>query len=967
MNRTDTGPACEGDARAQLGVDAEPAGDAAARGAEGRYRTLFDQAPDGIVIADANSYYLDANSSACGMLGYSREELIGLHASDIVVNEEAQHIAPALDVIKAKSDYHREWKFRRKDGTIFTAEVIATQLPDGNLLGMIRDVSERNRAEENIRQLNRVYAVLSEINQTIVREKDPQEVLSAACRIAVEKGRFCMAWIGLCEGIAKRMRLAAHAGASSDTLKIVNTLLGDSIDACGCAFTLHALRTGTHGACNDIASDPQTHQWRDGALERGYKAMASLPLSADGTTIGTFNLYACEPGFFSTEELRLLNELALNIGFALEVARRAEASARAERNLHASETRYREMLENLKLIAVMMDTDGHITFCNDYLLELTGWRREEIIGAKWYSKFVPESAPAVKNLISETTRFGEFPAHYQNPIVTRSGAFREIMWNNTVLRNAAGEMTGTASIGEDVTERMKAESALRDTEERFRQLAENINEVFWIMDSTTNAMLYVSPAYEKIWGRSCESVYAAPLAWLETIHEDDRDRIRHAALTKMVRGDYDETYRIMRADGSLRWINARGYPLRNAAGDVFRVVGTAVDITANRLLEQQLRQSQKMETIGVLAGGIAHDFNNLLSVITGYSDVLLMSGKLDEYASSRVREIRKAGERASSLTHQLLAFSRKQHLEPVVLDINQLVTDMEKMLRRLIGEDVELRSVLDPKVARIKADPGQIEQVIMNLIVNARDAMPTGGEISVETSNVQLDGKQPLSHGCCKAGNYVLLAVTDAGQGMDKETQTRIFEPFFTTKGVGKGTGLGLSTVYGIVNQSGGYVHVSSEINKGTTFKIYLPAAEGAVVTRATEKFSRPIPRGSETILVVEDEAAIRTMLQQMLESFGYTVLVADCGAKAAQMVGEHKGELHLVLTDVIMPKMDGRQLVQLLSLLLPGIKVLFMSGYTNDALGRIGEVSEIKPLLQKPFTPGALARKVREVLDAAN
>ena len=385
---------------------------------------------------------------------------------------------------------------------------------------------------------------------------------------------------------------------------------------------------------------------------------------------------------------------------------------------------------------------------------------------------------------------------------------------------------------------------------------------------------------------------------------------------------------------------------------------------ALRKSEEQLRQSQKVEAIGRLAGGIAHDFNNLLTIITGYGDLLI--GRLAAGAPMRreIEEINKAARRAATLTRQLLAFSRRQILEPKVLDLNSIVRETEKMLIRLIGEDVDLRIITAPGLGRVKADPGQLEQVIMNLAVNSRDAMPQGGMLTIETSDVDLDEAYAGTHVSVRPGHYVRMAVSDTGSGMDRDTMGQIFEPFFTTKGPGKGTGLGLSTVYGIVKQSGGNVWVYSEPGRGTAFKVYLPGVEQAAELPVRDQQAPKALRGWETILVAEDEVVLRELVGRILQANGYTVLAAADGAQAIEICGRHEGPIHLMVSDVVMPQMGGREAAERLAAVRPDMKVLYMSGYTSDAIVRHGILNPGTNFLQKPFTPDSLARKVREVLD---
>lgn len=424
--------------------------------------------------------------------------------------------------------------------------------------------------------------------------------------------------------------------------------------------------------------------------------------------------------------------------------------------------------------------------------------------------------------------------------------------------------------------------------------------------------------------------------------------------------------------GQRRWLQTVKRPILSEDGTARQILGISTDITARKQAEEalhrseeQLRQSQKMEAVGKLAGGVAHDFNNLLTAINGHSELALKLLPQDAPLYRRIEQIKKAGDRAAALTRQLLAFSRKQILQPEVLDLNHIVVEMNKMLQRLIGEDIDLLMGLNADLGKVKADPNQIEQVLLNLCVNARDAMPKGGKLTIETSNVQLGEEFAGSHLSVPPGRYVMLAVSDTGCGMAAETQARIFEPFFTTKEIGKGTGLGLATVYGIVKQSGGSIWVYSEVSHGTTFKIYLPWVAGPVEAANIGPDNPEPVRGSETVLLVEDEEVVRDMVRDMLEDSGYRVIEAKDGNEALFLSKRHRGEIQLMLTDVVMPQMSGRELAELLTIQRPNMSVLYMSGYTDDAIVHHGVLKEGTAFIAKPFSPDTLARRVREILDA--
>jgi PAS domain S-box-containing protein len=512
---------------------------------------------------------------------------------------------------------------------------------------------------------------------------------------------------------------------------------------------------------------------------------------------------------------------------------------------------------------------------------------------------------------------------------------------------------------------MRRTAELEASEEKFRQLAENIQEVFFLTNSDFSQILYVSPVYETVWGSPCKDLYANPQAWIEAIHPEDRERI--SGLMVPPPGEpapFSWEYRIVRHDGAVRQIQARGFPIRDLAGHVYRFVVVAEDTTERNSLELQLVQSQKMEAVGRLAGGVAHDFNNLLTVINGYSQLALARLNVRDPAYQDIEEINKAGERAAGLTRQLLSFSRKQVLQPRVISLNHSVSDIERLLRRLIGEDIELVTSLGKDLGSVKADSGQVEQVIVNLAVNARDAMPKGGMLTLETANMDLADADARLHSELRPGRYVVIGVTDTGTGMPDSVKAHLFEPFFTTKEPGKGTGLGLATVNGIIRQCGGHIGVDSELGRGTTFKVYLPRVDLAPeVVRKTSDLSEGI-RGNETILLVEDEAAVRTLARTILTNAGYKVLEARRGEDALLIAEKYEGLIPLAVSDLILPGMNGLEFNRRLAAIKPDLRTIYMSGYTDAALLKEGVLGSDKPFLRKPFTPDALLRKVREVLD---
>jgi two-component system, cell cycle sensor histidine kinase and response regulator CckA len=656
--------------------------------------------------------------------------------------------------------------------------------------------------------------------------------------------------------------------------------------------------------------------------------------------------------------------------FAMSVERDITERKRAQHDLAASETRYRRLFEAAKDGILILDAGtGKIVDVNPFLVELTGWSHGELLG-----KHLWEIGP-FKDIAASKASFADLQAkeyvRYEDlPLETHDGRKIDVEFVSNVYR-VDSQRVIQCNI-RDITERKRAAMAAAERERNYRELFDNAGDAILIADIETGIILDANQAAEALLGRSRHELIGINRSKIhpadKALRHDEEFR-EHVSLGQVTDAESD----VVRKDGTIVpvRISARVVDLegKKVLQGIFRDVTDSKRAEAEReKLQEQLRMSQKMEAIGSLAGGIAHDFNNLLSVILSYTGFAMKNLRDGDPVRDDLREVQQAGERAAALTRQLLAFSRRQVLQPVPLSLNQIAAGLEKMLRRILGEDIDLVQVLEPDLGVVRADEGQIEQVLMNLVVNARDAMPEGGKLTIETANVDLDDEYAARHVAVKPGPYVQLAVTDTGCGMDEQTKAKVFEPFFTTKEKGKGTGLGLSTVYGIVKQSGGNLWVYSEPGKGTTFKVYLPrepeATATATATATKRRVVHRLARGTETILVVEDEEALRKVAVRTLEAAGYTVLTAGDGFEALLTHAPRVGDIHLLLTDVVMPRMSGRVLAHELLGMQPTLKVLYMSGYTDDAIVHHGVLDAGTHFLSKPFSADDLTQKVREVLD---
>jgi PAS domain S-box-containing protein len=585
--------------------------------------------------------------------------------------------------------------------------------------------------------------------------------------------------------------------------------------------------------------------------------------------------------------------------------------------------------------------------------------RERIALEQYLALIHPDDREAVGGAVRHTLETGaSFEVDHR--IVLPDGGVRFLHGRGGLVTDATGRAVGMTGTVLDITTRKRGEEALREAKNHLETLIASAPLAVLSVGADGIVQTW-NPAAERLFGWIAAEVVGRPVPIVPADLRDESAGLQ----SRVMGGESLNGVEITRhkKDGTAVTVNLFAAPLRDATGRVTGILALMEDVTGVKRLEQQVVQAQKMEAVGRLAGGVAHDFNNLLTAILGSTDLLLETLPSDHPGREDAVETRKAALRAADLTHQLLAFSRQQVLAQQVLDLNGVVANMDRMLQRLIGEDVELRTVLAADLGAVRADPGQLEQVIVNLAVNARDAMPDGGKLTIETMNVALDAAYLAAHTVVVPGPYVMLAVSDSGTGMDAATQARVFEPFFTTKVKGQGTGLGLATVYGIVKQSGGYIWVYSEAGRGTTFKVYLPRVDAPVESPSPEPVVTPSLRGSETILLVEDQEEVRKLVRRILEGRGYHVLVAASGHDALRLTVQHAGTIDLLVTDVVMPGMSGREVALLLAPAHPKMKALYLSGYTDESIVRHGMLDPGLAFLQKPFSAEALAGKVREVL----
>jgi len=657
-------------------------------------------------------------------------------------------------------------------------------------------------------------------------------------------------------------------------------------------------------------------------------------------------------------EWRLLRFSLLGVSIICYAARLGISQFQEARSATAVQTHALAMEAAVDGISVL-GAEGEHVYANSAFARMMGFENPEaMLGRPWREVYDQRDIALLEDEVREKLKQS---GKWSGEVSLRRRDERRIPLEMTLTAMPQG---GIVCVARDISERLSSERVRLETEAKYKMFVEQVAAVSYIAEVGLHGeWVYVSPQVKAIFGYTPEEWLKGSENWIRFVLDEDVPIIQAAEENCLKGKRFQAEYRLRRKDGEIIWVSDTAVLVPGSESHPL-MEGVIVDITERRVLENQLQQARRMEAVGRLAGGVAHDFNNLLTIIKGYVELALNRCLGQPELEANIRHIADASERAVTLVQQLLAFSRKQVLKPKVLDLNAIVLNMDKLLRRLMSENIEMKTLVGKNLGAVKADPSQIEQVILNLIVNARDAMPQGGKLFIETSNVELDSTFAADQSTVVPGRYVLLSVTDTGIGMNAETLAHIFEPFYTTKDSSRGTGLGLSTVYGIVKQSGGHVSVHSEPGKGTTFEVYLPRVQDVVQKAAAEPSDARTVKGRETILLVEDEPAVRELTRMVLSEGGYSVIEALNPEDALRLSGDNGREIHLLLTDVVMPGMSGHDLAKRLTARYPNLRVLYMSGYAYNVFAEGGTLEENVSFLQKPFTPKALTQRVRETLD---
>jgi PAS domain S-box-containing protein len=832
-----------------------------------------------------------------------------------------------------------------------------------------REESLRNR--EIAERLAGEMALIAEIGRVVGSTLDINEVYE---RVATEAGKLIA---------YDRLLVNRKKGAEGEFVVSYITGIDNPRRRCGDVYPMEGSATGVvAGTRSGILIQPDdAEEIRDlypnlyETFKTGLRSTLSVPLIYMDEVIGSLNFRSRKLKAYTEQDLHLAERIGMQVAGAIGNAQLYQELKETERSLRESETKYRLIAENTADLISILDMNLRFTYISPASERLRGFTVEEAMAQTLDQVLTPDAMSLALSVFEKEMELEA--AGTADPERMRILELEEYKKDGSIilmevslsfLRDRELKPVGILILSRDITQRKQAENSLRDSEERHRRIVEALSDA--VLLRADDRIIYANPAAVKLF-RAAEPGGLIGKRYLDLVHPDDR-----LLSAERIRRNFEENWvapprehRLLTLDGQEVHVESTGVPVKYR-GET-QVFGVFRDITARRRaeeekakLQEQLLQSQKMESVGRLAGGVAHDFNNMLGVIIGHAERAMEELEPDQPLQVALTEIRQAAERSAELTGRLLAFARKQTVSPRVLDMNETVAGMLTMLKRMIGEDIHLAWQPGANLWPVKIDPSQIDQILANLSVNARDAIAGVGRVTIETRNVGVDGSDGAGQRGLAPGEYVLLAVNDDGCGMDRDTQSHLFEPFFTTKSAGKGTGLGLATVYGIVKQNSGFIGIDSEPGRGTTVRIYLPRHEGKAEQAHRAGPQEPAARGRETVLLVEDEPALLELSRLMLENKGYRVLTAGLPGEAIRVAEEHSGEIHLLVTDVVMPEMNGRELAKRILSLYPNLKRLFMSGYTADVIAHHGVLDEGVSFIQKPFTGKGLTAKVREVLD---